>query len=71
MRSEALAKLLAKLGEYMPTKKQAVASGLTGLGIGTPIALLRESAMEEQRAKDLWEKTRRRTHSYLKKKGLG
>lgn len=55
---QALRKLLAKMGQYTPSKRDVAISAITTLGVGTPIALLREKSIEGERDKHITAKAR-------------
>jgi len=55
---QALRKLLAKMGQYAPSKRDVAISAITTLGVGTPIALLREKSIEGERDKAITAKAR-------------
>jgi hypothetical protein len=57
----ALAKLMARmkgLKGYVPSKRDVAVSAITGLAVGTPIAMGREKLMEEDRLKAVSKKAR-------------
>lgn len=70
----ALAKLLAKMQHYSPSKRDIVVSALTTLGVATPLALGREALMEEERLADVNRKAREAardsTRRMLRKAGM-
>ena len=55
---QALKKLLSRMAEYAPSKRDIAVSALTGLAVGTPIALTREKLMEGERSKFISKKAR-------------
>jgi hypothetical protein len=46
------------MGEYAPSKRDVIVSAATTLGVGTPIALMREKAIEGDRDEKLTAKAR-------------